>query len=145
VLKLYQGRLTSAGVSVVREYREAEPLDCFDGEIRQVFTNLIGNALDASRDGGKIIVREREATDWRTGRKGVLITVADKGHGMPPETVARIFEPFFSTKGITGTGLGLWVSLEIIQKHKGRMKVRSSASRKHHGTVFSVFVPHQAE
>jgi signal transduction histidine kinase len=77
--------------------------------------------------------------------QGVLITVADKGHGMPRETVARIFEPFFSTKGLTGTGLGLWVSLEIIQKHKGRMKVRSSASRKRHGTVFSVFVPHQAE
>ena len=145
VLKLYQGRLTSAGVNVVREYGGAEPLDCLDGEIRQVFTNLIGNALDASRDSGEIIVREREATDWRTGRKGVLVTIADKGHGMPRETVARIFEPFFSTKGITGTGLGLWVSLEIIQKHKGRVKVRSSASPKRHGTVFSVFVPHQAE
>lgn len=142
VIKLYQGRLTSAGVKVVREYRGAEPLDCFDGELRQVLTNLIGNALDASRSGGEIIVREREATDWRTGRKGVLITVADKGHGMSKETAARIFEPFFSTKGLTGTGLGLWVSLEIIQKHKGKVRVRSSASPAHHGTVFAVFIPH---
>ena len=145
VLKLYQGRLTSAGVGVIRDYQGTEPLLCFDGELRQVFTNLIGNALDASRESGPITVREREATDWRTGRKGVLITVADKGHGMPTETVARIFEPFFSTKGITGTGLGLWVSLEIIQKHQGTVKVRSSVSPAHHGTVFHVFVPHHAE
>jgi PAS domain S-box-containing protein len=144
VLKLYQGRLTSAGVGVVRDYQGAEPLVCFDGELRQVLTNLIGNALDASRESGPITLREREATDWRTGRKGVLITVADRGHGMSRETVTRIFEPFFSTKGITGTGLGLWVSLEIIQKHKGQMKVRSSSSPNHHGTVFNVFVPHNA-
>jgi PAS domain S-box-containing protein len=145
VLKLYQGRLNSAGVDVVRDYRSAEPLICFDGELRQVFTNLIGNALDASREGGPITLREREATDWRTGRKGVRITVADRGHGMSKETVSRIFEPFFSTKGITGTGLGLWVSLEIIQKHRGVMKVRSNASPSHHGTVFNVFIPHHTE
>jgi signal transduction histidine kinase len=145
VIKLYQGRLTSAGVKVVRQYRGAEPLDCFDGELRQVFTNLIGNALDASRSGGEIIVHEREATDWRTGRKGVLIIVADKGHGMSKETADRIFEPFFSTKGLTGTGLGLWVSLEIIQKHQGKVRVRSSASPARHGTVFAVFIPHSSK
>jgi len=115
---------------------------CFEGELRQVFTNLIGNALDASRNGGQITVREREATDWRTGRKGVRVTVADKGHGMTRETLAHIFEPFFSTKGLTGTGLGLWVTLEIVQKHEGTIRARSSPSPEHHGTVFSVFVPH---
>ncbi|HEY2392832.1 MAG TPA: ATP-binding protein [Candidatus Angelobacter sp.] len=145
VLKLYQGRLTSAGVEVVRDYRGAEPLVCFDGELRQVFTNLIGNALDASRESGPITLREREATDWRTGRKGVRITIADRGHGMSKEIVGRIFEPFFSTKGITGTGLGLWVSLEIVQKHSGVMKVRSSVSSSHPGTVFSLFIPHRIE
>ena len=142
VLKLYQGRLASAGVEVLRDYRASAPLLAFDGELRQVITNLVGNALDASRNGGKMTLREREATDWRTGRKGVRITVADRGHGMPRETLARIFEPFFSTKGITGTGLGLWVTLGIIQKHEGRIKVRSSQSAEHHGTVFSVFIPH---
>jgi PAS domain S-box-containing protein len=142
VLKLYQGRLTSAGVRVVREYHAAKPLLCFEGELRQVFTNLVGNALDASRNGGQITVREREATDWRTGRKGVRVTVADKGHGMTRETLAHIFEPFFSTKGLTGTGLGLWVTLEIVQKHEGTIRARSSPSPEHHGTVFSVFVPH---
>jgi nitrogen fixation/metabolism regulation signal transduction histidine kinase len=64
---------------------------------------------------------------WRTGRKGVRITVADSGHGMSKDTLARIFELFFSTKGITGAGLGLWVKLGIIQKHEGRMKVSAAA------------------
>ncbi|HSK42992.1 MAG TPA: PAS domain S-box protein, partial [Candidatus Binatia bacterium] len=145
VLKLYQGRLSSAGVEVVRDYRAAAPLLAFEGELRQVFTNLVGNALDASRNGGKMTLRTREATDWRTGRKGVRVTVADRGHGMSKETLHRIFEPFFSTKGITGTGLGLWVTLGIIQKHEGRIKVRSSESPSHHGTVFSVFIPHRQE
>ena len=143
VLKLYQGRLASAGVEVVRDYHAAAPLLAFEGELRQVFTNLVGNALDASRNGGKMTLRTREATDWRTGRKGIRVTVADRGHGMSRETVRRIFEPFFSTKGITGTGLGLWVTLGIIQKHEGRVKVRSSESPERHGTVFSVFIPHR--
>lgn len=145
VLKLYQGRLTSAGVEVVRDYGAAAPLLAFEGELRQVFTNLVGNALDASRNGGKMTLRTREATDWRTGRKGIRVTVADCGHGMSKETLRRIFEPFFSTKGITGTGLGLWVTLGIIQKHEGRIKVRSSESPEHHGTVFSVFIPHSTK
>jgi signal transduction histidine kinase len=145
VLKLYQGRLTSAGVEVVRDYRGASPVRCFEGELRQVFTNLVGNALDASRDGGKITLRERDATHWRIGKKGVRITIADRGHGMSRETLARIFEPFFSTKGITGTGLGLWVSMGIIQKHQGRIKVKSSTSSQHHGTVFSMFIPHREQ
>ncbi|MGZ4900387.1 MAG: ATP-binding protein, partial [Candidatus Angelobacter sp.] len=131
------------GVEVIRDYRGAPPLLAFEGELRQVFTNLVGNALDASRNGGKMTLREREATDWRTGRKGVRVTVADRGHGMSKETLDRIFEPFFSTKGITGTGLGLWVTLGIIQKHEGRIKVRSSESHSHHGTVFSLFIPHR--
>ena len=143
VLKLYQGRLTSAGVEVVRDYRGTGLLLAFEGELRQVFTNFVGNALDASRNGGRMTLREREATDWRTGRKGVRVTVADCGHGMSKETLARIFEPFFSTKGITGTGLGLWVSMGIIQKHEGRIKVKSSTSPRRHGTVFSLFIPHR--
>jgi PAS domain S-box-containing protein len=143
VLKLYQGRLASAGVEIVRDYRVAAPLLAYEGELRQVFTNLVGNALDASRNGGKMTLRTREVTDWRTGRKGIRITVADRGHGMSKETLRRIFEPFFSTKGITGTGLGLWVTLGIIQKHEGRVKVRSSESPEHHGTAFSLFIPHR--
>jgi PAS domain S-box-containing protein len=145
VLMLYQGRILAGSVNVVRDYRDSGPLVCYGSELRQVFANLIGNALDASHNSGQITLRERRATDWRTGRSGVRVTVADNGHGMSHETVTRIFEPFFSTKRMTGTGLGLWVSLGIIQKHEGRIKVRSNTSSSHHGTVFSVFVPHRPE
>jgi K+-sensing histidine kinase KdpD len=89
-------------------------------------------------------LREREATDWRTGRKGVRITWLTVVT-VYPRTLARIFEPFFSTKGITGVGLGFWVTLGIIQKHEGRMKVRSSENPGHHGTVLSLFIPHREQ
>ena len=105
-----------------------------------MLANLIGNAIDATRD-GKILVRTRPATDWRSGRKGVMITVADTGEGMSEHTRKKIFEAFFSTKDNTGTGLGLWVTSGIVEKHQGHIKVRSSQNQLHHGTVFTVFLP----
>jgi len=94
--------------------------------------------------GGRLLVREREATNWRTCEPGVLITIADNASGMSPEVQTRIFNPFFTTKGVTGTGLGLWVSKEIVQRHRGELNVRSSQSPKHHGTVFTLFLPFDA-
>jgi signal transduction histidine kinase len=91
--------------------------------------------------GGKLCVRVRAATDWRTSAQGVRITVADTGQGMTQETRRRLFEPFYTTKGPTGTGLGLWITSEIIAKYKGRIEVRSSRVPGRQGTVFAVFLP----
>lgn len=113
----------------------------FDSELRQVISNLAGNATDVLFPGGRIVLRIRESTDWRTGRKGVRAVVADNGHGMDRETMNRLFEPFFSTKGTIGTGLGLWVSREIVEKHGGFLRFRSCKSTARHGTVFSAFLP----
>ena len=113
----------------------------YAGELRQIVANLVGNALDAVGSNGRIVMRERPATDWKSGRKGVLVTVADSGHGIGPEIMPRLFDPFFSTKGQTGTGLGLWVSKEIVEKNGGRIRVRSRQQEPHRGTVFSVFLP----
>ena len=141
VLALYQGRLTTSKITVRRDYRCNQPIRCYPGELRQVFTNLVGNAFDAMRQGGSIRVRERLASDPVTGRQGIRITVADTGSGMTPEVRDHVFEAFYSTKGNNGTGLGLWISRGVIGKHGGSLRVSSSMSPGHAGTVFSIFLP----
>ena len=140
-LPLYQGKLLNTGVRVEQRERATRPITCFDGEIRQVLSNLIGNAIDAmAQTGGRLLLRSREATDPLTGRPCIVLTIADTGAGMSPHTLAKVFEPFFTTKGVSGTGLGLWISHEIIQRHGGHIKVRSRQSTPS-GTVFAVFLP----
>jgi signal transduction histidine kinase len=144
VLSIYQGRINNAHIRIERRNRSRRKVHCFDGEIRQVLSNLVGNALDVMPSGGRLLLREREATNWRTGETGVSITIADDASGMSPSVQARIFNPFFTTKGVTGTGLGLWVSKEIVERHRGLLNVRSSQSPAHHGTVFTLFLPFDA-
>jgi PAS domain S-box-containing protein len=144
-LAIYQGRLSNTGIAVLRRDRGEQQIYCFEGEIQQVVSNLIGNAIDAMYGSdGTLMVRSREGTHWGLGKRGIVVTVADSGVGMSHETALRIFEPFFTTKGINGTGLGLWLSKDIIKRHHGRMGVRSSQSSKHSGTVFTVFLPYDA-
>ena len=144
VLALYRGRLLTSGIHVERHYAYKQPVLCYPGEIRQVFTNLIGNAFDAMRKGGKIIVRERLASHPRTGQQGVRITFADSGTGMTEDVKAHLFEPFHSTKGNNGTGLGLWISSGIAKKHGGTLRCSSSTDPHHPGSVFTLFIPHAA-
>jgi PAS domain S-box-containing protein len=141
VLSLYEGRLRNSAVSVEKRKRNIRRIACFEGDIRQVLNNLVSNAIDAMPTGGRLLLRSREATDWRTGRRGLVLTVGDTGSGMSPETRAHVFEAFFTTKGINGTGLGLWIGSEIVQRHHGRLLLRSSRNPTHHGTVFSLFLP----
>jgi len=144
VLSVFQGRIANARVTVERRFRAAAPIRIFDGEIRQVISNLISNAIDAMPRGGRLLVRLRQGTDWKTSQRGVILTLADNGDGMTPQTLKRLFDPFFTTKGLTGTGLGLWVSKEIVDRHNGRLLVRSSQSPRHRGTVFTLFLPFNA-
>jgi PAS domain S-box-containing protein len=149
VLSLYQGRISALDIRVERDYESELTLFCFAGEIRQVFANLVGNAIDASSAGGRMILRARRSHDWKNpARTGIRFAVADTGAGMEPEVREHIFEAFFTTKEVTGTGLGLWVSLEIIQKHHGFVRVRSRAISQGNGnapatvgTVFEIFIP----
>ena len=140
VLTLYEGRLKNSGIAVERSLATATEILCFENEIRQVLSNLIGNAIDAMRTGGRLVLRSHGATNAK-GVHGIRITVADTGSGMSAATQKRIFEPFFTTKDLNGTGLGLWISEEIVQRHGGRLEVRSSEDRRLHGTVFSLFLP----
>ena len=147
VLSIYQGRLVNSGVTVHKTRRSTRTVVCFEGEIRQVLANLVGNAIDAMAPthGGSLLIHSHNIVHRTpadpTGRPGLAITIADTGYGMTPATIRRIFEPFFTTKGIGGTGLGLWVSQEIIERHHGALLVRSSTRPGRSGTTFILFLP----
>jgi PAS domain S-box-containing protein len=149
VLNLYQGRIHALDLRVERDYDAGLTLFCFAGEIRQVFANLVGNSIDASSSGGRLVIRARRSRDWNNPEQtGIRFVVADTGAGMETDVRAHIFEAFFTTKEVTGTGLGLWVSQEIILKHHGLVRVRSriaaptsAAARHNSGTVFEIFIP----
>jgi PAS domain S-box-containing protein len=142
VLAILRGRFLNANVTLDVRKRTNRTILCFDGEIRQVIYNLLVNAADAMHDrGGRLLLRAREAHHHPTDRPGLVLTVADTGSGMSPETLSRLFEPFYSTKGVAGTGLGLWISKEIIDRHQGVLRVRSSQHPTHSGTVFTIFLP----
>ena len=145
VLAMHHGRIVNSRVRVETRLRAQRPIFCFDGEVRQVLNNLIGNAIDAMHPvGGRLLVRTRESPDWKTGRPGLVITVADTGHGMSAQTVEKASEAFYTTKGLGGTGLGLWVSKQILNRHHGCLRLRSSQAEVHRGTAVEVFLPHEA-
>jgi signal transduction histidine kinase len=148
VLSLYQGRLNTLNILVERDYDPELTLFCFAGELRQVFANLVGNSIDATVGGGRLLVRARRSQNWKQrAQAGVRFVVADTGTGMEPAIRERIFEAFFTTKEVTGTGLGLWVSHEIIVKHRGFVRVRSRTAQngRASGTVFAIFIPDEPE
>jgi PAS domain S-box-containing protein len=144
VLNLYQGRLSNSSIRVEASYETTSTILCFENDIRQVLNNLIANAIDAMRQGGgRLVVRAHDVTDHISDRTGIRITIADTGHGMPPTVRARVFEPFYTTKDLNGTGLGLWISSGIVNRHQGRLTFRSTDRPIHHGTVFSLFLPYE--
>jgi signal transduction histidine kinase len=144
VLSVYQGRLANSNVTVYKRKRATRRISCFEGEIRQVLSNLVGNSIDAlGPTGGRLLLRSSEGHD-KLSRDGVFLTVADDGPGMSRETALRVFEPFFTTKGFSGTGLGLWVSQEILQRHRGLLVLRSSQRPKRSGTIVRIFLPFAA-
>lgn len=146
VLSTFQGRIVNSQVRVEQRRRALAPIFCFEGEIRQVLNNLVANSVDAmSATGGRLLLRSREGTDWKTGQRGLFLTVADSGPGMCPQTRARTFEPFFTTKGMAGTGLGLWISSGIVARHSGKILLRSSQQSQSTGTVFTLFLPFGVE
>jgi len=146
VLALHQGRLHHANIHIVRQHRRSRSYQCPEGDVRQILNNLISNAIDAMRKtGGTITIRTQPSRHHETGCKGLRITVADTGHGMSAATLSQVFEPFYTTKGSSGSGLGLWISSSIAQRHGGRLSVRSSRQGGRPGTTFSLFLPEKLD
>ena len=105
---------------------------------RQALSNLVVNAKDAMLGGGTLTVRSRSVRSNSKGREWIVITVADTGYGIPPELMPSIFEPFVTTKGEKGAGLGLWIVHGVVANHGGKIRIRSRLNR---GTVVRIQVP----
>ncbi|MGB7136879.1 MAG: ATP-binding protein [Acidobacteriaceae bacterium] len=142
VLALYSRRIMEKNLRVERQYDCPDEPAVYPGEMRQVFSNLITNAIEASSPNGRLLLRVRCTRAWSDpGVRGVRVSVGDNGSGIPPQIQRRLGEPFFTTKGQSGTGLGLWVTRSIIQRYGGEIQLRSSVDPRRHGTVFSIFLP----
>lgn len=142
VFEFYSFRAAQARVDLHVNIKTEQKVWGNPEELRQVISNLLANSLDACAAGDAICVRIHASRSRRNSNlEGVRLVVGDTGCGICPENLNRIFEPFFTTKKDTGTGLGLWVSRELIEKHGGYMDVRSSFDSRRKGTVFLLFLP----
>jgi PAS domain S-box-containing protein len=144
VIALYERKIESAGIQLEKQVDFEGEFIGLPGEMRQVFANLIGNAIEAIGKNGKIRLHAYASTDWRRGRRGLRVTVADNGPGIPTEIRAKIFDPFFTTKGEGGTGLGLWITSGIVKNNDGVLRLRTVTRAGRSGTCFSVFFPFPA-
>lgn len=142
VLTVYDSRLRAVGIEVRRDFTIVPAIETLRGEMHQVFSNLVSNAIDAMRDGGTLRIALREAEE--NGRAGIGVQIEDDGMGIPAENLPRLFEPFFTTKPNAGTGLGLWVVKQFVDSWGGHIEVASSIEPHSHGTRFNLFVPLKA-
>ncbi len=142
VTALFERKIASAGIRLEQQIDFDGHIRVLPGELRQIFANLVGNAIEAmGTRRGTITLRAYESQDRRRGRPGLRVLVADDGPGIPAGVRTKIFEPFFTTKGESGTGLGLWIASDILRKYDGTMRLRSCTQPHRSGTCFSVFLP----
>lgn len=138
-LKIYESKLRSAGVQIQTEFGSSRQITLKKGEMMQVISNLVTNAMYAMPCGGTLRASVEDATE--SGKPGLLLEIEDTGEGIPAECLGRIFEPFFTTRSSIGTGIGLWVATQFVDGHKGKISVKSSVDADSHGTKMSIFLP----
>ncbi len=142
VAQLYLRKLQTKRVRLEKQCGADLEILGYPGELRQLFSNLLLNAVDAMGEGGTLRLRVVRAHEWSNNqRPGVRVTIADTGSGIQASDLTHIFEPFYTTKKETGTGLGLWLAYGIVQKHGGWIRVASRTVPGSSGTVFAVFLP----
>jgi signal transduction histidine kinase len=139
VVDVYQRSAAARQVRVVCERKPTLAIRGFPGQLSQIFGNLVRNAAEAAPQGSEVVVRVRSIC--RDGREGTRVTIHDRGPGIPREIRKQMFDPFFTTKELKGSGLGLWVSKNLILKHMGTIRFRTSTREGASGTTFEVFLP----
>jgi signal transduction histidine kinase len=137
VLEMYSRNLPS-GITFHKRYGQGAQAEIIEGEVRQVFANILVNAVQAVGNTGTVHIR-LDPVSLPEG-KGWMIAVKDSGPGIPDGDLHSLFEPFFTRKG-GGTGLGLWIAKQIIERHGGFIKVESSTQGSGHGTTVSIYLP----
>jgi PAS domain S-box-containing protein len=141
VVGLQERQLQNSRIQLQKRYSSPGNVHGFPVELRQVFLNLVGNAIQAMPNGGSLRLSVRDSYDWVLRRRGISVAIVDTGMGVNAQDSKKLFEPFFSTKSTKGTGLGLWISRGIVQKYEGRISFRSFRGKNGTSTCFRVFVP----
>jgi PAS domain S-box-containing protein len=139
VLTVYNSRLLSNGIRVITRFNDLQKIAVSKGEMLQVFSNVISNSLDAMRQGGVLFISIRKFAG--SAGEGIQAVIRDSGSGISPEHLEKIFEPFFTTKGELGTGIGLWVARQLIERRGGQISVASSTEKESGGTTITIFLP----
>jgi len=143
VLTVYQSKVTNRGILIEYSFDDPKPILANKGELVQVFSNIIANSVDAMPRGGALCLRTAEVTV--DGEAGIEVEVRDQGTGIEQAHLERVFEPFFTTKGNLGTGIGLWVAKQLIEKRGGRISMTSSTKAADRGTRTVLFLPYVHE
>lgn len=140
VLTIYERKFKYKSLRIERRIDPGLTVYTLQGELKQILSNLIANAIDACKEGDKIVVHARKSHDFKSGSQGMRMTIADTGAGIAEADKAKLFAPFFTTKKDVGTGLGLWITKDLLERKGGYIRVRSKDS-KPSGTVMSIYLP----
>jgi signal transduction histidine kinase len=137
VLAVYEGKLTSAAITTDCQFADTPSLIAGRGELLQVFSNIVANAIDAMPEGGVLRIRTKN----HINPEGIQVDFSDSGIGIQKDHLDKVFGPFFTTKGNLGTGIGLWIVKELIEKRGGKVTITSSTEQTVRGTTVSIFLP----
>ena len=145
LITAFSSKARNKAITVRWELRKDAEVHAIENEVRQLVANLLNNSIEAARQGGTVWVRVSPGRSWKDDSiTGARITIADSGPGIEARHRARLFEPFFTTKREVGTGLGLWITKGIVERHGGKIRFRSSVEEGRSGTAFMVFLPEKA-
>ena len=140
VLTVYSSKMRTAGISVDSRFDDPQKIVVSKGEMLQCFSNIIANAIDAMPNGGQLSVSATQVSG--PSGEGIQIAIQDSGCGIAQENLSGVFEPFFTTKGSLGTGIGLWVTRQLIEKRGGTIEIASSTAPRMSGTTLTIFIPY---
>ncbi len=139
ILTVYNSKLLARGISVERRFNDLRKITVSQGEMLQVFSNILANAIDAMTTGGLISIHTRNISS--SVGEGIEVVIRDQGAGIHQDHLEKVFEPFFTTKGNLGTGIGLWVAKQLVERRSGQISINSSTESGKSGTVVRIFLP----